>query len=71
VVQEGAAEVGVAGDAVEFGHALQAVQAFPARPGRAEELFALEPLAIVVAGLLEVLQGHLRHAEIARLSVFR
>ena len=72
VVQEGVAIGRIARDAVQFDQSLQAVQAFPTRPRRAEELAAGQTGPIVVAGSLEVLQhfpGHPQISLVARLTV--
>ena len=72
VMQEGVAIGRIARDAVQFDQSLQAVQALPTRPRRAEELAAGQTGAVVVAGSLEILQhfaGHPQISLVARLAV--
>ena len=68
VVQEGAAKGLVAGDAIQFRQSQQGVKAFPAGLRRAEILDARKALAIIVAGLFEILEHLLGHAQVARLA---
>ncbi len=65
MVEKRLAERRVARDAMHLGQTLQAVQAFPARPRRAEELASLQPNPVIVAGPLDVLEHLAGHGEVA------